>query len=247
MKKTLLNFLGHPCSDNVSNESTLRMDFSKTRDFGNDFSKSGNSKSKGVTGILVLLALFLFSNFITAQTITIDGLTNSTPGEWNQAGITHVPDSFNIIGADDIFAGNEKDFFYASNWFWKYGTAKDKNDIANGAAAILQAGQVLDAEGDPVPGGPFIVFAGDRISNSGDAQIGFWFFQDGTSPITTAGGVKTFAPEKHVPPVVGDILVLADFTNGGNIGNITVLEWRGTGGNFSNPAFSVIALSACVA
>ena len=135
----------------------------------------------------------------------------SFPGEWNQAGITHVPDKYNIINQDDIFAGNEKDFFYASNWFWKLGTAKDKNDIANAAAAILDYGQVKLADGSNAEGGPFLVFAGDRISNSGDAQIGFWFFQDGTHP-ETVNGVNLFTPEKHLPPTIGDILVLADFT-----------------------------------
>jgi hypothetical protein len=244
-KRTLLNFLGRSCSDNT--ESNLKLDFSKAAAVGNGFSKSGKSKSYGVTGIMMLLSLFLFSNFLTAQTIKIDGLTNSTPGEWNQAGITHVADSFNVINQDNIFQGNEKDFFYANNWFWKLGTAKDKNDIANGAAIILQAGQVLEADGEAAPGGPFLVFAGDRISNSGDAQIGFWFFQDGTHP-ETVNGVNLFTPAKHLPPVIGDILVLADFTGGGNNGAITVLEWRGTGGNYAgNAAFNLIQLGAGVA
>ena len=196
--------------------------------------------------LLVLLLTFSPSGLI-AQTIKIDGLSKSFPNEWTQSGITHVADKFNEIGQDNIFAGNEKDFFYASNWFWKLGTAKDKNDIANGAAGIFPAGSVLGPDGTPAAGGPFLVFAGDRISNSGDAQIGFWFFQDGTSPVTV-NGVNTFAPEKHLPPVIGDILVLANFTGGGRDGAITVLEWVGSGGNYvDDPAFNQVAISAAVA
>jgi hypothetical protein len=203
-------------------------------------------------GIKTFLMLFLLSFFliptISAQTIRIDGITNSGgTDEWNQAGIIHIADKFNQINQDDIFAGNEKDFFLASNWFWKLGTAKDKNDIANGAGAIVPAGSVRLSDGSVAPGGPFLVFAGDRISNGGDAQIGFWFFQDGTAPVTV-NGVNTFAPEKHKPPVIGDILVLADFTGGGRDGAITVLEWVETGGNYSeNSAFNEVNIGAAVA
>ncbi|WP_162128547.1 T9SS type A sorting domain-containing protein [Flavobacterium phycosphaerae] len=247
---TLLRNLGFPCRESYASgagESGLKLDFSKTGVLGETYTKSSSSKSQSMISIVLLFVLFLFTNFLTAQTVKIDGLTTSFPGEWNQAGIIHVADKFNIINQDDIFAGNEKDFFYANNWFWKLGTAKDKNDIANAAAVILQPGQVIRSDGSVATGGPFIVFAGDRISNSGDAQIGFWFFQDGTHP-ETVNGVNLFTPAKHLPPVIGDILVLANFTNGGNIGAVTVLEWVGTGGNYAdNPAFNLKTFSAQVA
>ena len=135
-----------------------------------------------------------------------------------------VRDKFNEIGVDNIFAGNEKDFFFTSNWFWKLGTAKDKNEIANGAAMLVSAvdtGSVGAGTLDHLTGN-FLVFAGDRTSNSGAAQIGFWFFQDGTAPIIAAGDVHTFSPEKHGLPAPGDLLVLADFSAGGRLATVTV-------------------------
>jgi hypothetical protein len=81
--------------------------------------------------------------------------------------------------------------------------------------------------------GNFLVFAGDRISNSGDAQIGFWFFQNGTAPVTVSG-VNTFSPEKHGLPAPGDILVLADFTGGGRNATVIVLQWTPGTGTYPN-------------
>jgi hypothetical protein len=93
--------------------------------------------------------------------------------------------------------------------------------------------------------------AGDRLVNNGDAQIGFWFFQNGTAPVVTQpGNIQNFAPPKKVGPgaIVGDILVLADFTGGGRDAGVTVLEWVGTGGNYSeSDAFNLLSVGAAVA
>jgi len=191
-------------------------------------------------GFKVFLTLFLLSFFTlnsVGQTITIDGNPSTTAGEWCQSAVKHVSDKFNIINQDTIFAGNEKDFMFAvPDWHWKLGTAKDKNDIANGAAAIVNS---VNYQGNTLTG-TYLVFAGDRIANDGDAQIGFWFFQNGTAPVADGN----FSPEK----TVGDLLVLADFTNGGNLGSVTVLQWVGTGGNYSaNSAFNLVGNAAGVA
>ena len=204
-------------------------------------------RTRFASGVKIFLTLFLLSSFLMpaktfAQTIVIDGNANSVSGEWNQIGITHVADKYNLVNQDTIFGGSSKDFYYAGNtassyWTWVLGTAKDKDDIANGAAALVSAVDTGALGNHVTAGAPFLVFAGDRISNSGDAQIGFWFFQDGTAPVT--GGY--FAPDKHAPPVRGDILVLADFTNGGRNAAVTVLEWVGTGGNYAgNAAFNLL-------
>src|SRR5262249_19152524 len=61
-------------------------------------------------------------------------------------------------------------------------------------------------------------------------QIGFWFYLNGTAPHVRADGTQDFAPEH----VVGDLLILADFTGGGRNAAVTVLQWVATGGNVPN-------------
>jgi hypothetical protein len=200
------------------------------------------SLGRSVKLILTLLFLNFFTQNISAQIITIDG--NSA--DWSDPYFctAHVQDSYNVVGADNIFAGNEKDFFFASDWFWKLGTAKDKNDIANGAAALVSSVVVNNV----TLTGSYLVFAGDRITNNGDAQIGFWFFQNGTAPVTVSG-VNTFSPEKNGLPLPGDLLVLADFTGGGNNADVTVLMWTPGVGTYPNSDnnFTEVSTGAAVA
>src|SRR5260221_3403991 len=179
---------------------------------------------KNFTGsIKIFLMLFVLGSFfipakVFAQVINVDG----NPADWSAFPSVRVGDQFNVVGADNIFATNQKDFQCASDWLWKLGTAKDKNDIANGAAMLTS--DVDTGSGGTLTHlhGSFLVFAGDRISNSGDAQIGFWFFQNGTAPAVVSGQ-NIFDP----PKTPGDILVLADFTGGGRTGTVTVLKWVG--------------------
>src|SRR5262249_36499564 len=62
-------------------------------------------------------------------------------------------------------------------------------------------------------------FGGDRFANNGDAFVGFWFNQNQVSQQSggTFNGLHT----------VGDLLVLANFTNGGVTQNVQVYEWVG--------------------
>ncbi|WP_284651199.1 hypothetical protein, partial [Flavobacterium terrisoli] len=219
---TLLKFLEFPCSSDCvvsRGEDGFKLDFSKTTTLDGNYSKTqGNAKSKGVISILMLLILFLFSNISTAQ-ITVDG----NPIDWNSANFNTFPvksyvlDAYGTGQVDNQFTSS-KDFFLADGTGtgylgWVIGQTKAKNDIAN-AAAVLDNG--------------ILYFAGDRTSNNGDAQIGFWFFLNGTAPRTlftspNAGG--DFFPA-HAP---GDILVLADFTGGGNTATVQVFRWKGSG------------------
>jgi hypothetical protein len=102
-------------------------------------------------------------------------------------------------------------------WKWKDGSVPDKDDITNAYAVAYNVN------------GDLVIYAGaDRFDNSGDAFIGFWFFQNqiGLSG-TGAGGGSPFTGQH----AVGDTLVLANFTNGGTTVKIEVLKWVGTGGN----------------
>jgi hypothetical protein len=205
-------------------ESVFKCDFSKN----NLKKKNSNSLSehRAFSSLILLLMLFLFSNFLSAQGTVpiIDG----NPSEWSVNNIESFPlgkyvsDPFGNGVVDNQFTSS-KDFFLAGGTgsgylTWERGQTKAKNDIANGA--VIVTGQTL-------------YFAGDRTSNNGDAQIGFWFYNNGTSPRILKTSPKEggdFSPEH----AVGDLLVLADFTGGGANATVVVYRWVGTGGSVPN-------------
>src|SRR5436190_6629151 len=150
-------------------------------------------------------------------TIVVDG----NPCDWSSGNFSTFPiksymtDPFGNGVVDNQFTEGSKDFFDGHDLRWSLSQTKAKNDIANGAVVII---------------GTTLYFAGDRTSNNGDAQIGFWLNQNGTGPVIEADGTHDFAPDH----AVGDLLILADFTGGGRTATVTVYEWVGTGGNVPN-------------
>jgi hypothetical protein len=108
--------------------------------------------------------------------------------------------------------GGSKDGIDISSWKHKDGSVPDKDNITNAYAAAY------NVNGDLV-----IYFGADRFANDGDAQLGFWFFQQNVTlnPSGTFNGTHE----------VGDVLVLANFSQGGSVSTIQVLEWVGTGGD----------------
>jgi hypothetical protein len=106
--------------------------------------------------------------------------------------------------------------------------APDKDEIIDAFAA----GYV-----DPVSGHTIFYFGLDRFDNSGDAQIGFWFYKSPVSEINPggSGGFLGCHTAGNGIDTVGDILVLTDLVNGGRVGVIRVFEWRGG----ANPLFSL--------
>lgn len=111
-----------------------------------------------------------------------------------------------------IFTGGRKDIQVIADWSHKSGAVPDKDDITNAYAAAY------NVSGDLV-----VYFGADRIANEGDAQLGFWFFQQqvGAEPDGSFSGEHT----NH------DLLVLVNFSNGGTVPTIQVLEWVGSGGD----------------
>jgi len=132
-------------------------------------------------------------------------------GGSSQARTGTLPDPGN---ATIFTGGGSKDGNDISSWKHKddSGGLPDKDNITNAyAAAYNQNGELI------------IYFGADRFANDGDAQLGFWFFQDNVS--VNANG--SFQGVHRV----GDTLVLANFSNGGSQVTIQVLEWVGSGGN----------------
>ena len=193
--------------------------------------------ASGIKAFLMLFLLFSVSQNLSAQCtaclpvspghISIDG----SPCDWASTNLalipihTYVPDPHGNGVLDNAFTLGSKDFNFATDLRWEIGQTKSKTDIANAAVAIVDGN---------------LYFAGDRTSNNGDAQIGFWFYLNGTAP-QDSSGVKNFAPEH----AVGDLLVLANFTNGGTFADVQIYEWVGTGGNVPNTNGTLSSLGTC--
>jgi uncharacterized repeat protein (TIGR01451 family) len=146
----------------------------------------------------------------------IDDPANEPDDDWNS--VNHSLDNFFVGAASEAAAvdntyftgGGSKDENDVDEW------ARTTNDIAPDKDEILDAyAAVYEQSGDT-----WVYFGADRFDGSGDAQIGFWFFQD---DIGLSGGDFT---GQHTD---GDVLILSDFTNGGGVDLICVYEWNPPG------------------
>jgi len=167
----------------------------------------GTKTWKTMRYLMLLIAVIMLMPFSgISQTITIDG----NPSDWpavltNQPIATFVKDK--PQNNDNQFTSGTKDYDLASGMSWSYSPVGDKVNLVNGGAAIIDG---------------WLYFFGDRTSSLGSAQIGFWVFQNGTSPDETNFG---FSPEK----TPGDLLILSEFTNGGGVATIKAYRWLGSG------------------
>jgi hypothetical protein len=132
--------------------------------------------------------------------------------------------------------GGSKDPQDISQWLWKdeAGGLPDKDNLLHSFAARyslpndpVDTKENGDTNGTACPAGKeptcqLLVFGSDRYDNSGDAQQGFWFFQNKitTGGTATKGGTKFTGLHKN-----GDLLVISDFSNGGTTSTITVYKW----------------------
>jgi hypothetical protein len=154
------------------------------------------------------------------------------PNDWNNINppantttaiaTTFITDPFNTSTDSILSGGSTKDDLNlnggpGSGWLCKRGGAVDKNDIEHAFAAAYE-----DANGDVI-----LYFGADKYSVSGDAQIGFWFFKNPVACNPTSAQNTAFTGTHSV----GDLLILSDFTNGGNVSTIRAFEWVGSGGN----------------
>lgn len=156
----------------------------------------------------------------------VDNTAANPPIDWANLYAAAVP-GFDFTGiapdqpatdASYFTGGGSKDPQDVPNWRFNSNSAPAKDEITDAfGAAVTTNGEKT------------IYFGADRYDNSGDSQIGFWFFQNAVS---ASGGKFTGV---HQAPdsthLHGDLLVLSDFTNGGRIGTVNVYEWVGSGGS----------------
>jgi hypothetical protein len=166
-------------------------------------------------------------------------LPANAPGDVSfTTGIVPDPEPQTIFtGAQS--GGSSKDAEEISGWRWKCGSVPSKDEISDAASARYN-----------VSGESRLYLMADREAVAGDSHLGVWLlrknltaggcpaasaneFSDGTSSQPTHSP-RTAGPDGifgNADDERGDILLLADFTQGGVVPNIKVFEWYGTGGN----------------
>ena len=109
--------------------------------------------------------------------------------------------------------GGSKDILGINQWQTGDGSVPPKDDIADAfATAKIVSGQLL------------VYFGADRTANNGDANMGFWFFQNSITPGTGVNAGKFNG--NHAD---GDIFVVSGFTSGGQTADISVYKWSCSG------------------
>jgi hypothetical protein len=120
------------------------------------------------------------------------------------------------LNATIFTGGGSKDPQDINNWAWKDGAGglPDKDNLLHSFAARYTTSE-----------GEVLFFGSDRLDNSGDAQQGFWFFQNSIAlGSNSVGGGSGFTGVHKA----GDVLVVTDFSNGGTTSTITVYAWDPT-------------------
>ena len=182
-----------------------------------------------------------------STTTNIGGTTQTVDWETliDSSGIpkTSLPDGFQDVGFekdfrntgntfvtrdDSTFATGSKDTLPISGWQCnRDNNVNSKIDVMNAYAATYI---------DPATDDEIIYFALERNTNTGDANVGFWFLQDAVS-CESAGGAVDFTGA-HTD---GDLLIVSAFSNGGTVSSVDVYRWNGndaTGSLGTTPVFS---------
>jgi hypothetical protein len=120
--------------------------------------------------------------------------------------------------------GGSKDPIDISSWAWKNaGGLPDKDNLTHGFAARYQTTPSATCPAGTATTCDILYFGSDRYDNSGDAQQGFWFFQNRiTADGPKSGGGFGFTGVHRN----GDLLIISDFSNGGTVSTITIYKWN---------------------
>ncbi len=161
-----------------------------------------------------------WDNVCHEVTVTNDP-TNVIPDECTSASDTTGATAVDWVAEPNLNStiftgGGSKDPQDVDQWAWKDGAGglPDKDNLLHSFAARYGT-----SEGD------VLFFGSDRFDNSGDAQQGFWFFQNEiTLGANSVGGGTGFNGVHRA----GDLLVISDFSNGGTKSTITVYSWDPT-------------------
>jgi uncharacterized repeat protein (TIGR01451 family) len=143
-------------------------------------------------------------------------------GTSNAEATKFVTDEVDSQADDSFTGGSTKDINDTTDWLWTNAkVGQPKNDITHAFAAAYTG--IGDSAGDTV-----IYFGLDKFEADGDNFVGFWFLQGAVGPVGDGNPPGSpFSGAHHA----GDILVLADYTNGGAIATFKVYKWVASGGD----------------
>jgi hypothetical protein len=120
--------------------------------------------------------------------------------------------------------GGSKDPQDISSWAWKdAGGLPDKDNLQHSFSARYSLAPSATCPAGTATTCDLLYFGSDRFDNSGDAQQGFWFFQNaiGLNGGSVGGGTGFTGLHKN-----GDVLIISDFSNGGTTSTISVYKWN---------------------
>ena len=142
----------------------------------------------------------------------------------------HLVDPFSSA-TDDNFGGGDKVDDNPTSWNWVLNPVNDKLDMNNGLIHVIK---------DPITQHTWVVVAGDRLSNNGDAYIDFEFLQNTLATTPLVGGTGGFSSAgPNCGRTVNDFLLTVKLTGGGTVPNFFVSRWVAASGNNScNPGTS---------
>lgn len=162
-----------------------------------------------------------------------DGCTFATGYSVPSGTTTATASSFvtDGVGASIFTGGGSKDPQDVSSWKWKDGSVPDKDNLQHAFAARYSIPKTTAC---PAPATAtncdLIYFGSDRFDNSGDAQQGFWFFQN--QVVLAADGTFQDGLGNPATHTNGDLLIVSDFSNGGTTSTINVYKWLNGGLSF---------------
>ena len=129
--------------------------------------------------------------------------------------------------------GSTKDDINITSWLWKNAKASQaKNDITNAFAAAY-----INDDDETIA-----YFGLNKWEADGNNFVGFWFLKQDVGPIGSGNAPGSAFSGAHS---VGDILVLASYTNGGSLADFDVYKWVGSGGDVNGTLETVASGVPC--
>ncbi len=171
----------------------------------------------------------------------------ATAASWTSDTLKGGTDPFvNNSNATIFTGGGSKDPQDINQWAWKDGAGglPDKDNLVHSFAARYSRAPSASCPSGGAATCELLFFGSDRFDNSGDAQQGFWFFQNavGLGSNSIGGGQGFTGVHRN-----GDLLIISDFSNGGSTSTISVYKWNSAvSGNLTLLATSTAANCAVV-
>lgn len=158
-------------------------------------------------------------NNIPDQCASVGNTSGAAAVSWTNDGAAAAEDASVFTG------GGSKDPQLLDDWLWKPGGTPDKDNLLHSFAARYSLPDSSTCDAGTESTCEVLYFGSDRFDNSGDAQQGFWFFQNPVtlSNVKSQGGFKFNGEHEN-----GDVLIISNFSNGGTTSTISVYQWNDT-------------------